>query len=839
MIFNRSNDRKKPNKHRLSGFALPTILIASIIMLSVLLVSVASTVAMRVSLSAQTYNQLAGNAGDAGLVYAKACLDASGGVPTWTDANPLTPSTDCSGNQLPGFTCPDGTADSRCAVTVNGGAIAQVLVVGGGGGGGGTIAGGGGGGGLIYNSTFSFTPQAYTVTVGFGGTGATGYNTAGQVGGKGGDSIFSSLTAYGSGGGGGWDGYPPSSGGSGGGGAGNVNNPPTTNSGTTGVAGQGNNGGNGSSVDGWGGGGGGAGAVGVNGTNGAGGAGGVGKQYDISGTNTYYAGGGGGGTRNYPPAGAGGLGGGGAGSNTSVLATDGTANTGSGGGGAGYTVANSARIGGNGGSGVVIISYPTGSITATVTGGTTTTLGGNTIQTFTNTSGGTFTVTATTANSSPVVSTFSVGLPTLINGKANEINSVGSSKLLKSSDNTVWRRYNQSSRLTIPAVVIIDPSGDDGAITVVAGKNINTDFIATGRTCADAVNYSITTLTTNSATLSTIPTAGCLVAGDEILLINLQGISTNYANVGNYETIRILSISTNVITFSTNKTKYYGNGASDDTNIGTAATNQRVMLQRVPNYTNVTINSGITLTANAWDGVKGGVMMFKATGTVSVPGIINMAGKGWRGGIGLQWYGGAGESYNGGPIPSSSSSVNANGGGAGGANSGQIMDGQVGCGGGAGYATAGTNGGTGRYGYRGYGGGVYGVADLSKIYFGSGGGGSANVDAGSGASGGNGGGIIMIYGGSAVSVTGAITANGGDGTTGLNGHSAASGGSIYLNGVTVSVGNNLVTALGGLAGNAQNYITSVQQCQTGPVSSGRIRAVGTFTGTTNPTAYNL
>jgi hypothetical protein len=60
-----------------------------------------------------------------------------------------------------------------------------------------------------------------------------------------------------------------------------------------------------------------------------------------------------------------------------ISPADGAANTGDGGTG--------ARAGG---SGIVIVSYPTGSITAT--GGTITTSGGNTIHTFT--SSGTFTV---------------------------------------------------------------------------------------------------------------------------------------------------------------------------------------------------------------------------------------------------------------------------------------------------------------------------------------------------------------------------------------------------------------------------------------------------------------
>ena len=77
------------------GFALPTVLIASIVMLTVLLVAITSTSSVRTALTNQYYDQLASAAGAAGVAYAQSCLNANNGVPQWTDANPLTPSTDC------------------------------------------------------------------------------------------------------------------------------------------------------------------------------------------------------------------------------------------------------------------------------------------------------------------------------------------------------------------------------------------------------------------------------------------------------------------------------------------------------------------------------------------------------------------------------------------------------------------------------------------------------------------------------------------------------------------------------------------------------------------------
>lgn len=86
-----------------SGFALPTVLIASIVMLTVLAVSVSAATSIRTNLKSQYYSQLAQAAGDAGIAYAKACLAANGNIPTWSNANPLRPNTNCAGTVTGGY----------------------------------------------------------------------------------------------------------------------------------------------------------------------------------------------------------------------------------------------------------------------------------------------------------------------------------------------------------------------------------------------------------------------------------------------------------------------------------------------------------------------------------------------------------------------------------------------------------------------------------------------------------------------------------------------------------------------------------------------------------------
>lgn len=98
------------------GFALPTVLIASVVLLIVLAVSVTATTSARNALKDQYYAQLAQVAGEAGVAYAEACLQANNNVVTWSDAQPLTPATNCNGvSNIGPATCP---TSSQCWVSI-------------------------------------------------------------------------------------------------------------------------------------------------------------------------------------------------------------------------------------------------------------------------------------------------------------------------------------------------------------------------------------------------------------------------------------------------------------------------------------------------------------------------------------------------------------------------------------------------------------------------------------------------------------------------------------------------------------------------------------------------
>jgi len=245
--------------------------------------------------------------------------------------------------------------------------VVDVLVVAGGGASGVDNGGGGGAGGLIYRPAFPVTPGgSVSYSVGSGGSSPTGphpQNTPSS--GQGSDSTFGTLTAKGGGRGGSWNGtdikgFP---GGSGGGGCrfNNVYNGGTVaqgiqpqQPGDSGTYGFGNNGGistlsNPHPTSGAGAGGGGAGAVGGQGGSPTAGDGGAGKSYSISGSSVTYAYGGGGGSQNNTN-GANGIG-------QSDNGQQGLAAQANRGGGGSAGSDGGGEQPGNGGSGIVIVSY--------------------------------------------------------------------------------------------------------------------------------------------------------------------------------------------------------------------------------------------------------------------------------------------------------------------------------------------------------------------------------------------------------------------------------------------------------------------------------------------------
>lgn len=243
---------------------------------------------------------------------------------------------------------------------------------------------------------------------------------------------------------------------------------------------------------------------------------------------------------------------------------------------------------------------------------------------------------------------------------------------------------------------------------------------------------------------------------------------------------------------------------------------------RVPQYTTITNAAGQTLTAKAWNGTVGGIIVRLANTSITISGTLTAAGKGCRGGIdpgsGSASYQGEGTGGAGAKV----SSANGTGGGG--------VSNQFGLGGANG-ANGGTNGDSNAN---------YGVAagstDLATCEFG-GGGSSGSAGSNGRTAGGAGGGIIILIAptidvsaATALSVNGVAAASAGAGRAGGGG----AGGSVLMQGRVITIGTNKITVAGGAATTGSSDSGS----PSGAGGVGRIAArYGvSVSGSTSPTA---
>lgn len=325
-------------------------------------------------------------------------------------------------------------------------------------------------------------------------------------------------------------------------------------------------------------------------------------------------------------------------------------------------------------------------------------------------------------------------------------------------------------------------NGADGNLGITGSEifDMNQSTKNSNRNCADAVSYSVIGLNATSANVVPLATSKCLTPGDEVLVISLQGTgdgSDQYENVGRYEYLTVANISNGgkQVNFATSKTLYYGNNSTDDSNIGITSSNQRVMLMRVPNYNNVTVNG--TLTGSSWNGFRNGVLAFRVKGLLKGMGTIDMSYRGYRGKAGPvsqqtcgESYAGLAKCYGGGISGGVNRTINGTGGG---------------------YGSPGTSNEVAK------GGIAYGVRSLNSLFFGSAGGWSSCPDDAlpcrESAAGGNGGGIIHLFA-NAITFEGSIKSNGSKGVIRSGG---GAGGSVRIEASTI---NQLTTsAIGGPA----------------------------------------
>jgi hypothetical protein len=371
--------------------------------------------------------------------------------------------------------------------------------------------------------------------------------------------------------------------------------------------------------------------------------------------------------------------------------------------------------------------------------------------------------------------------------------------------------------LDIKAVFII-------IVSLFFSASLKAQIYATPQSISGTINTYTAVSAVPSCTTATVASTTGLAAGNKVLLIQMQGptiVMTNTStfgsissinNTGNYEFATISSISGSTITFTLSLVKSY-----------TPGSNYNVQMITVPQY-----NAGVTitgtLTAAAWNGTTGGVLVFEAT-TVTMSANIDVSGLGFTGGSMPLSNGGCGtflspanEGWRHGQATSSNDTsstgtifqlrgakkgegiynevgtwyangkgANANGGGGGNEHNG-------GGGGGSNYGSGGLGGhaliypngncglpanAQGRGGYP-----LSSYYSSNKIFMG-GGGGEGSQNNGDGTAGTNGGGIVIINASISLSSGGfKIMANGTDNTaTALadGGGAGGAGGAILLN----------------------------------------------------------
>jgi hypothetical protein len=339
-------------------------------------------------------------------------------------------------------------------------------------------------------------------------------------------------------------------------------------------------------------------------------------------------------------------------------------------------------------------------------------------------------------------------------------------------------------QVQMPSDSLIFGDGRDNDLTVPTGTTALIDTVST------AVSA--------TGTAATVANPADFDVGDLVLFHQTQGT----ANVGRWEFSRIIGISGTNWTLDVPLVYAYDSVAG------------KAQAIKVPQYQNVTVESGATLSAPAWNGTTGGILVLKVADTINSNAGSRIGVTGFRGGSGghrlagnvdPERHGWQGEGRFG--IGGRSAASNDAGGGAGQADL-PVGDGGGGGGGGS-HAVNGQNGTIEPiHQFQDYGRGAtitYGADDITTADFGGGGGGAGSDDAidAFGGGGGGGGGIILAYGAQFIG-NGLVDASGSNGGSGVGGGQGAGGGGGGAGGVikivAMNVTNASLQALGGAGG---------------------------------------
>ncbi|HEX6429472.1 MAG TPA: T9SS type A sorting domain-containing protein [Niastella sp.] len=188
------------------------------------------------------------------------------------------------------------------------------------------------------------------------------------------------------------------------------------------------------------------------------------------------------------------------------------------------------------------------------------------------------------------------------------------------STNFVFSQAGKDGTETITVTGIVFNRYDVLSTTITAGSNT-------------ATVTNIANLAGGAAGANNPYATSALSYGDLIMVIKMQGASIDATNTssygsitafngaGTYELATVSGVTGNTITI-----------CNTFANAFTVSGTQRVQIVRIPRLNDLTINSGASLTANAWNGSTGGIVAVEVTGNTVVNGSIIATGLGYRGG---------------------------------------------------------------------------------------------------------------------------------------------------------------------------------------------------------------
>ncbi len=179
-----------------------------------------------------------------------------------------------------------------------------------------------------------------------------------------------------------------------------------------------------------------------------------------------------------------------------------------------------------------------------------------------------------------------------------------------------------------PSVTKAETPGQDGDLVVAAANTVVNRYATLSANAAVAA----TSITVANAGGANGLDPATLSPGNLLLVIQMQGaeidasdtiaygLVTDLKSAGRYEFITVGSVSGNTITLACGGLRFAYTVAG------------KTQIIRVPQYSNLTVNTGASITAPAWNGTFGGVVALNVQNTSTINGRVDVSGLGFRGG---------------------------------------------------------------------------------------------------------------------------------------------------------------------------------------------------------------